>query len=872
MPASGEIDRRGFLHRDGSSQRLERVLPKSGAVDGSDLGKAVSDDGIVYFLDQQPGYGWPNKDSATPVPLRPVEAAQLLSKHYDVDAHLVQYAPPRRPDGYSCRLALAKFKDEDFRQTGPIAMRLAAFDVDDPVAHKAKIHARNEWRDEEWLKIEALREHHPELVVYATRGGYRIVGRLPPGLVVLNAPIAVARWKIFYEVCLRYLKAEFGITADDTKDASRLFRLPYVMRDGVAQSPAFLVGDASLSVPWSVPEYVFETTEKEVLEAQRSAPSASREAAQRSMASAASVSSDAPASDECVARARAYVAKMPPAIQGEHGSDALFNAALKCHGFGLNAAQIVEVLSGEFNQRCVPPWTAEELEHKAQGAADSGKPRGFMLDTPDELQQFLARVSGGAFVANAMAHPAAQGDSPWDFAGTEQGDAALFAAKHSGTIRYVEAWNKYIGWDGKRWTLEGGERLARTAWRDNLRDMLRDAAKETDDDRVKKLTEYARKRMTSAAEESTIKLAKAILHVSHKQLDADPYLLNLENGILDLRTMQLGPHDPAKLCTRLAPVRWEPGAMCPAWLSFLNWAMCGRQDLIDYLQRFFGLCLSGDSSHEKLHVFFGDGSNGKTTVIMVAEGMLGDYAARAPSKLLMKARHEAHPTEIADFAGCRMVTLAETEEDQQIDEQILKLIASKDPMKARRMREDFWEFEPTHKSILLTNHKPRVLGQDRGAWRRLVLVPWEATIEDERKDTQLPNRLVATELSGILQWAAHGWWAVHTNGLRPPQPVEAATAEYRADEDAVARFLEAECERGDTFSVQARPLCEAFNAWARSGRSGLLSERAVAKRMTVLGFEKQVRSDAAYWMGVRLRAAIPWTPSGPVVAPAPVKI
>jgi P4 family phage/plasmid primase-like protien len=550
--------------------------------------------------------------------------------------------------------------------------------------------------------------------------------------------------------------------------------------------------------------------------------------------------------------------------------NARYTHCVKGARFGLNVPQIEAAMLEHYLPRHHCETDDHVLRQNANNAVGYVLAEAETAKAADLAWQANIPLMGDATTAPKAVVPATNVD-PWEFAGTEQGDAALFAAKHAGRIRYVEAWSKYIGWDGKRWTLEGGERLARTAWRDNLRDMLRDAAKETDPDRVKKLTEYARKRMTSAAEESTIKLAKALLHVNHKSLDADPYVLNLENGILDLRTMQLGPHDPAKLCTRLAPVLWEPGATCPAWLSFLNWAMCGRQDLIDYLQRFFGLCLSGDSSHEKLHVFFGDGSNGKTTVIMVAEGMLGDYAARAPSKLLMKARHEAHPTEIADFAGCRMVTLAETEEDQQIDEQILKLIASKDPTKARRMREDFWEFEPTHKSILLTNHKPRVLGQDRGAWRRLVLVPWEATIEDDRKDTQLPNRLKDTELPGILQWAAAGYLAVQRDGLRPPKPVQDATAGYRIDEDTVARFVESECERGAEFSVQARPLCESFNAWARSGRSGLLSERAVAKRMTALGFAKEARKDATYWIGVRLRqgGALAWSPpaANPIYPP-----
>ena len=169
--------------------------------------KAVSaqDDGIVYFLAQQAGYGWPNAENKAPVPARPVHSSQLLWTAYAVDAHLLQYVPARWPGGYPCRLNLSKFGLVHFAETGPIAMRSIAFDVDDPVTHASGQPFREEWLAEEWPKIAGLRQHHPELVVYATRGGYRVVTKLPPGCVDLCSPTDVSDWKIFYSACLRYL-------------------------------------------------------------------------------------------------------------------------------------------------------------------------------------------------------------------------------------------------------------------------------------------------------------------------------------------------------------------------------------------------------------------------------------------------------------------------------------------------------------------------------------------------------------------------------------------------------------------------------------------------------------------------------------------
>jgi putative DNA primase/helicase len=439
-----------------------------------------------------------------------------------------------------------------------------------------------------------------------------------------------------------------------------------------------------------------------------------------------------------------------------------------------------------------------------------------------------------------------------DFALTEQGDADHFAREHGMRVRWVAGWDHYIGWNGQRWTLEGGEIIARQAWQDSLRGMLRSAAATGDETERKTLTGYARKRMSKKAEDATLGLARSRLVIEHRQLDADPWALNLANGTLDLHSMTLGAHDSARLCTKLAPVAWDERATCPRWLDFLQWAMCGDRELVTYLQRFFGLCLTGDASHEVLHVFHGDGGNGKTTAVVVFEGLLGDYAIRAPAKLLMAARHEAHPTEFADFAGRRLVTLAETREDQELDDQVLKLVASRDEIAARRMREDFWRFAPTHKSLLLTNHRPRVAGQDHGIWRRIVLVPWAATIDESKKDRDLPSKLKA-ELPGILAWAAQGLRDVLRDGLRPPQAVAKATEDYRTNEDAVARWIAAECDTGNDKSARARPLCEAFNAWAHGAREARLSERAFAARLARLGYQRSERNDANHWLGLCVR-------------------
>ncbi|MEO8904393.1 MAG: hypothetical protein ABI627_22985 [Polyangiaceae bacterium] len=340
----------------------------AGAEQAPPRDESTSDDPVVYFAEQQVGNGWPHAASETPVRLLPIHASRLLQTAFECDAHLVQYTLPAWPaisGGSPMRLALAKFKTEHFAQTGPISMRVIGFDVDGP-DHASGLPYGDDWFAGELPKINALRQHHPQLVVYATRSGYRIVGKLPPGH-VLSSPEDVESWKGFYVACLAYLDRYFQIKADQTKDASRLLRLPYVVRDREAKQPRFVDGDISLSRAWNVPQHLLDLAKA------GAAPAVPRGEADEQ--------SEAPASVEHVARARAYVGKMPASIQGQNGSQAAFKAALMCHGFDLNASQIFEVLSSDFNPRCVPPWSDAELEHKAEDAARSSKPKGFMVNT-----------------------------------------------------------------------------------------------------------------------------------------------------------------------------------------------------------------------------------------------------------------------------------------------------------------------------------------------------------------------------------------------------------------------------------------------------------------------------------------------------------
>lgn len=433
----------------------------------------------------------------------------------------------------------------------------------------------------------------------------------------------------------------------------------------------------------------------------------------------------------------------------------------------------------------------------------------------------------------------------------QQGAADVFVAARGSAFRYIAQWRKYITWDGQRWNQDAGDALVRKLWQEHLRDVINVTLTGGSESPKEALKEAAK--MSDAHYESAVLLlCQARTLADFRDFDADGYVLNCANGIVDLRSGVLRPHDPSAMCTRFAPVAWEPAAQCPKWLEYLRWAMQGDAERVAYLQRFFGLCLTGDAEHELAHFFWGEGGNGKTTVLKTIEMLLGDYATRAQAKLLMQRKHEPHPTELAALCGRRLVVLAETNENQTLDEQQLKVVASKDPISARRMREDFWTFAPTHKSVLLTNNRPRIRGQDDGVWRRIVLVEWGARVADVEKDPHFGDRFVP-ELPGILQWAHAGLLEVlRTGRLAAPTSIDATTREYRHAEDSVGRWLDARCSRDRSFVGAAGELYADYSKWADTNNETWLTSQAFGKRLAALGFESSKASGERAWRGLRL--------------------
>ena len=471
---------------------------------------------------------------------------------------------------------------------------------------------------------------------------------------------------------------------------------------------------------------------------------------------------------------------------------------------------------------------------------------------------------------------------------TDQANAGRLVNRFGKRLMVVG--DEWYAWTGARWekrrkeVYEYAQRLSKAI------DAEADAweAKKSDDEEQQKINEatvkalrgWAKQSEMRSSIESAVALAKHVLTVDASKVDADPWALNCINGTVDLRTGALREHNPNDLITRLAPVRYDPAATAAHWEQVVLRVTReeGREaaPVASFLRRWFGYCCTGSTREQAFVVHYGQGSNGKSTILDTIGGVLGDYAGTAAPGLMVSSGKDRHPTEIADLFGRRMMTAHESGEGGVLREDFIKQATGGDKLKARFMRADFFEFLPTHKLQLLTNHKPTIKGQDHGIWRRVLLVPYEArwgTAEEvdagaaqHVKDTRILEHILA-EREGVLAWMVRGAVEWYRSGLAAPDTVLAASRDYKAEQDRVSQFVESCCEVGPGFEAELTGtfggLYDAYRGWCNeSGTYPLAKNRLIGELERVVptlkrevrrlreGAEK--RKDRAFVVGLRL--------------------
>lgn len=449
---------------------------------------------------------------------------------------------------------------------------------------------------------------------------------------------------------------------------------------------------------------------------------------------------------------------------------------------------------------------------------------------------------------------------------TDTMNATRLVKHHGEDIRYVaeRKTHGWMVWDGSRWATDTQSYITELAKDTAVRilDESRAVAAgqyELPHCTAGNLAQWAIESLDSGRLNSMVRLAQSdpAVVVSISDLDAHPYLLNCANGTVDLRTGELRPPTREDMITKSTGIEYDPNAKCPHWEEFISWAMQGDGELIEFMQLALGMSLTGDTTERLVFFLHGGGKNGKSVTLKVIRGILGDYALRVQSKLFeatkFKSGAGAASPEIAELKGKRFICTSEIEDGTTLATALLKDMTGDENMSGRFLYENLVEFKPEFKPWIAANHKPDVPAEDQAVWDRMRLIPFDARVEEDQVDPQLGVKLL-TEAPGILVWAVRGCLQWQESGITTPAKVMEATADYRAEMDYFADYLDATRDRvaklsdvmaDDALSVTT--LRDHYNEWAKANEHERLSQRAFAARMVGHGWAKVKDEHGWYW-------------------------
>ncbi|MDO0878782.1 phage/plasmid primase, P4 family [Anoxybacillus gonensis] len=428
------------------------------------------------------------------------------------------------------------------------------------------------------------------------------------------------------------------------------------------------------------------------------------------------------------------------------------------------------------------------------------------------------------------------------FMRTDLGNAERLVALYGDILRYCNNFGSWFIWDGKKWVQDRINDIQNYAAR-TVRNIYKEAMEEEDTDRRKALNEHAVRSESRGKIEAMISLARSMVPIVPEQFDQDKMLFNCKNGIIDLRTGKLLPHDRSKFMTKISPIEYDPTAECPTWIRFLEDIMSDengnpKHELIEFLQKAVGYSLTGETKEQVLFFFYGTGRNGKSTFVNTIREIMGDYGKQTNADTFTVRKSERVNNDIAALQGARFVAATESEEGARLAESLVKQLTGGEAIQARFLYQENFEYIPQFKIFFTTNHKPIIKGNDQGIWRRIRLVPFTVTIPEEKKDTSLPDKLKA-EMPGILRWAVEGCLKWQREGLGNPEEIKQATEGYKEEMDSLGAFIADCCVVSELAKCWGSDLYNAYQNWCDENGEYEIGKRKFNKRMEERGFKKK---------------------------------
>jgi len=478
---------------------------------------------------------------------------------------------------------------------------------------------------------------------------------------------------------------------------------------------------------------------------------------------------------------------------------------------GMEAPEILVALE-EVNKRCVPPLTHDEL---VQIANSVGRYE------PERKRLAL----------------------------TDAGNAIRFVSQWGKELRYCHPWRKWLVWNGKQWKEDDTGATMRRA-KSTAQRVYNEVATIPDETTQKEVVKHALRSQNATRLREMVCLGQSEMGIPilPEMLDRDHLVFNVQNGTIDLRNGKLNEHDQSQHITKVSPVTYNEDATCPLWINFLRRVLRNDEELIEFLQRAIGYTMTGVTSEQCFFILYGTGANGKSTFINTVAHIFGDYGQQTPVETLMVKRSGGIPNDVARLRGARLVSATEGEHGQYLAESLIKQMTGQDKLVARFLHGEFFEFSPTFKIFLATNHKPYIRGTDQAIWRRIRLVPFTVTIPNYEQNKNLGNELL-TEADGILSWAVNGCSSWQRDGLGLPSAVGNATFAYRDEMDTIGNFLDEICIVDSRCSVSKSDLFRQYQGWG-----GELTKRQLGQAMRERGFNPDIRmvNGAKGWGGVGL--------------------
>ena len=433
---------------------------------------------------------------------------------------------------------------------------------------------------------------------------------------------------------------------------------------------------------------------------------------------------------------------------------------------------------------------------------------------------------------------------------TDADNAHRFARRFCHEVAYVPAVGFHV-WNGRFW-----ERAAETAAVLRAEASARAIAEEVrylnDPKAQDRRLNFVQASLSRAALERAVALARGHLEVPATTFDAQPNLLPVANGTIDLKTGAFGPHDPAHYLTRMVPIDYDPVARCPVFLRFLK-DRVGDEEVIAFLQKAVGLSLTGNVGEQVLFFLLGEGRSGKSTFVNLLQELLGSFAIHTPIETFTTKTFETIRTDLARMMGARVVTAGEIHPSQQFDEALIKGMTGGDPITARFMRQDLFQYMPQFKIWLYANHAPKVRATDDAFWRRMRVIRFDNVVPEHKVEKDLPHQLRA-ELPGILNWALAGCLAWRGRGLKPPAAVTEATLAWRHGADHVARYLRERTVPAAGKLLAAADLLNDFQTWCTAAGEKAVSSSEFKKRVIALGWQAKKTKKGSMWVGLRLKS------------------